>query len=82
MKRRTPQAKLVLQAVSSLGDGAYGYNIAKETGLNSQTVYSVVGRFVREGYLNEHVEIIDGRLRRRLTITNEGINLLNKKFGD
>jgi PadR family transcriptional regulator, regulatory protein PadR len=69
MQRRTTSTSTVLAVlVDAAGEGVYGYDVMKSTGLGSGTLYPILGRLTDEGWLR--TEVVDseiaGRPPRRL----------------
>lgn len=77
---------VVLKAcLDSSGQRLHGYELIQRTGLASGTLYPILMRFEREGWLSSAWEVADpreeGRPRRRLyRITGAGQAALAKSF--
>jgi DNA-binding PadR family transcriptional regulator len=86
--RLTPQTIKVLQAVLERPrDGRSGAEIAKDTGLASGTLYPILMRLEKAGWLASEWETGDpselGRPRRRFyRVTASGANAVNKVRND
>src|SRR5688572_17527465 len=86
MPSLTQQTQAVLAALlEGRGDVKYGLEIAKEAGLASGTIYPILARLERAGWVESEWEDIDpheaGRRRRRYyRLTGEGEHVAHREL--
>lgn len=61
----------------------YGVEILEELGrhgyrLSPGTIYPTLHRLTRDGYLRQHSEVVDGKVRKYYTITDRGLAALDE----
>lgn len=81
--RRTPALLAVLRCLLGSPEAIWGLGISKETGRPTGTVYPLLARLEREGFVRsewEFDELRSGPRRRLYELTPEGLQWAHQQF--